>query len=290
MKLAGNGILGTPLAGQVASSNSFASASWASARLLAINPLTNNIYIHGFTASGCHQPIFLNRSTGLWETFFSSCSTAYWLGDGLSATTSWYIGWSMLGFESDTKLVGSSSHWSGVHEYGMVKSFDVTTGVQSHFIGTQATQTASSLPPDGTDMTTGTQFPQHAWGQQIGFHWDAANSRWLASAASSTRIAAIPSIAGDAGAISTLTTTARSIRAFTYRLEGGNQIVYYCATDGRIYRRDVTSATEAAVAWPSSTISCAGKTMSINSNLNRLEFIFTQNGLFGVAEIQLDPP
>lgn len=292
VKLAGNGTSRNPRAGRVASQSEFASADWAHARPLAVHPVNNNIYLTGYNTNGCPQLIFLNRASGNWENFHTSCNTNYWDADGTSDSKLTYIGWSILGFDSDLRLLASTIHWSGTQLVNnVVKAFADGTGIQSHFIGVIGPSTGSnSYPSDGTDMSTATVFPQHAWGAQIGFHWDAENSRWLGSTSESTRIVSIPSVNGVAGSLSTLTYTSRPIRAFTYRKESGNPIIYYCATDGRIYRRDVSAGTETALAWPSPTISCSKKTMSINHNLNKLEFIFTQNGLYGVAEMDLPTP
>ncbi len=290
VKLAGNGTLGVPAVGNVAATNRFQSHNWAQARFLAVHPVTNDIYIQGTSGFGCAQPIKLNRSTGVWDNVLTGCGSSYWDADGTSTPRVHYIGWSMLGFDSDLRLLASTSHWSGIHEKGMVKAFENTTFIQRHFIGADAPSNNGALPADGTDMETTNVFPQHAWGAQGGSQWDATNSQWLVLRRGQNRIAAIPSVAGQAGNISTLTNTEKSIRAFTYRVESGDPIIYYCATDGRIYRRDVNAATESPLTWPSPTISCDGKTMSINANLDRLEFIFSQNGLFGVAEIQLAAP
>jgi hypothetical protein len=285
VKLAGNGILGSPTVGQTANTSSYSSDLWGSSRFIAIHPTSNDIFVSG--SNGCAQPIRLDRITGLWQSVVPTCGTHFWLADGMTSSYSEWYGWSFLGFDNDGRLYGNAWTFNGtISVNNMVKSFDITTGTQNHYMGPLGAFTGD-FSVDGTDMTSG-HFPHFP--NQIGTYWDSANSRWLASSPWNNQIRVIPSVAGDAGSISTLTTTNNVLFSFSYRLEAGNPVIYYCATNGRIYRRDVIGATETAITWPSPTISCTGRSMSMNTNLNRLEFIFTQNGLYGIGEIQLDPP
>lgn len=283
-RLAGNGLIARPNSGTTAMSSPYLGNYGDYARGLIVNLATNEIYANG-THSGCPNIVKLNRTTGNWENMTVGCGLDFWLADGTNSAKATNYHWYFVGFDG-TQLLTSNFHWNGTTtEQSYMKFYNSSTGVQSHFAGNITY--SDTFPADGTDMSTNGGFPHYSFTRA---YWDATNTRWIMSTSGGIRIVSIPMAGAVAGNISTLTTTVRISLAYTYRLESGNQILYYCASDGKIYRRNITLASEAALTWPSSTIKCKGRAMNLNTNLNMLEFIFEQNGLYGIGQYDIGPP
>lgn len=77
--------------------------------------------------------------------------------------------------------------------------------------------------------------------------------------------------------IGTLSTLIHSGRSFAYRRTSSSgrpiEEIYYCAfDDGRIYKRIVGGSTEQALAWPISTLGCAGRSLVFNPDTKQSYF------------------
>jgi hypothetical protein len=95
---------------------------------------------------------------------------------------------------------------------------------------------------------------------------------------------------GADGYINRFTDTANAVRSYDYRLNGSNHTIYYCGTNGNLYKKtftalgDGTTGTEVQLSLPTTDMKCDGNAMLYNSARNSVIFIYNQNGLYGLAE------
>ncbi len=94
------------------------------------------------------------------------------------------------------------------------------------------------------------------------------------------------------GNITLFTTVGTStLAAFTHRFDtGGNLKFYYCGGNGYLYEHNKNTATTKQLSWLSPTFRCksASRTIIYNNERNSVIFSFTQNGLDGIAEYDLN--
>ena len=116
--------------------------------------------------------------------------------------------------------------------------------------------------------------------------YDSVNSLWLLMSADGKTIRSIGS--GETGTIQTATVFSNAASYFIFKRFSGNSntYFYYCnSSNGKIYIRNATTSTEAALNWPISSVKCTGAEMVYDSNTDSIIFPFSQNGLYGVAEV-----
>jgi len=83
--------------------------------------------------------------------------------------------------------------------------------------------------------------------------------------------------------LGTLSTVARPITSFAYANDSGGEHIYYCATNGRLYQKEVVTALE----WRIPSMSCRGFSLVYRSSTRTLVVPVEQTGLNGVAEYVL---
>ena len=154
------------------------------------------------------------------------------------------------------------------------------TGVYT--IDINAGSTAGNFCAAGTSMSSCGSVPiSNIWNS-----WDSATSSWIMLDGDSKTVRSFQ--AAQAGSMQTLGATANTAGSFVFQRfsnYSSDAYLYYCASNGRIYLRDLTTASEVALNWPVSTIACTGTQLVYDSQANSVIFPFTQNGLSGVAEV-----
>lgn len=114
--------------------------------------------------------------------------------------------------------------------------------------------------------------------------FDEVTNMWLLPETNLKRIAQFA--ADGSGTMGTFFTAARNFSRFAINRTAdlSKNYVYTCGTDGKLYKYDLNnSGAETALTLPNSTITCASS-IHYDSNRNTLLFVYSQNGLKGVAE------
>lgn len=230
----------------------------------------------------------LNRATGNWENLVGGGGTSYTAANGLlGSAISLPTGFPLapMGFDGTNLLAMLNGYVGGAFADVMWSLYSKTDGTQTDFIGAAGINASSSttFAADGTNAIASTS---PAGSGMINAAYDSFGSRWILGTRGYTRLVAT----NPGSTISTLVNLPRSIRAFAYRHDASHNIVYYCpyALPGKLYKYDIATSTETALAWPVGSMSCAGLTLEFNPNGDggngSLVFIYTQNGMYGVAE------
>jgi large repetitive protein len=115
--------------------------------------------------------------------------------------------------------------------------------------------------------------------------YDSGRDAWLLAFFAQKYVHILPR---DGSIITKLSNTNQNISSFDYYDTGSAEFIYYCSTNGRLYARNITANTEAEISLPSSTIKCAGKSLTYHQGRNSIIFSFNQNNLWGIAEIDLN--
>jgi hypothetical protein len=114
--------------------------------------------------------------------------------------------------------------------------------------------------------------------------YDVATGKWLANEYDTS--GRIVSFSGDgSGTLSTLVTVPHSILNFDINRPAGlaTNVVYYCATNGLLYKYDLNSSTESLLPLPVSGMACTGS-VEYSSARGSLIFVYSENGLTAGAE------
>lgn len=85
--------------------------------------------------------------------------------------------------------------------------------------------------------------------------------------------------------------SASSTNAFTHKFDtDGSLMFYYCGANGYLYQYKKSTGITQMLSWLSPTFRCkaSGKTIIYNSERNSVIFSYTQNGLDGIAEYDLN--
>lgn len=235
-----------------------------------------------FNRSGAYVSKLL-RSTGNWTDIVGGGVNNYYdaAADGTSniILTGGYMP-IILGSNSSQILV-AKAYFSGTHVNAYLKLYDTTTNVQTHLGGVGGAAGTTFCTANGTVALSACKVPYTANEKYVRESYDAFSARWVVSQGASTKLYTMP----PGGVMNTLVTLPRALKNFAYKHDAGNNIVYYCGdADGRLYKYDLGNTTETALSWPIPSISCAGKSLLYHGGRNSLIFIYTQNGLYGIAE------
>ena len=118
--------------------------------------------------------------------------------------------------------------------------------------------------------------------------YDAKSQNWLVGLSSTAKIVKMKE--GKDERLTTWVNLPRPYNSFVRALTGSVgaevEFVYYCALyDGRIYKYNVSTQVETALAWPTATMRCSGRSLKYDPVKKSVIFPFVQNSLNGIAEI-----
>lgn len=264
--VAGKGISSSPGNGADAKLAGLSNCGWSTPCGFKVDATANRLYHH--TGSG--QISYINLATGKWV-----------IEPGIFQDSTARI--SYLGQNSDGVIAWTSSH-GGVTTNTNLRVLNPTTFANTLIYGTN-TQLASPMTSlcVGTTGTSCTLAGSLEDSVQTQYKYDTTLARWLLVYKGQNQVNSIPSLGGTVNAFET---TLQPIEAFDFRRDGTDQYLYYCATNGNLYKRNVVTDVETNLALPSTSIKCAGAAVHYHSGRNSLIFIYTQNGLYGVAEFK----
>lgn len=281
--LMGNGTTSAQTDNSTALTQPTSGGYWGNQYQIYVDRSNDDIYMTGTS----NRIVRYTRSTGNLNFVIGGGGTAYHTGaDGLVGTSVLIPSYppQILGFDG-SKLLVATNIWNGsAHEKNYWKLYDKTDSYrQSHFAGNN-TLASGSFSADGT-VVSAANVPWAFQDINLRGIWDSVASTWYFLLTGSTSIKSLP----PSGNIATLATLPRAPTAWTMITNASSQkVVYYCSS-GRIYKYNLSTSTETAMAWPSSSISCTGHSMFRSSSRNSIVFPFLQNNLMGIAEI-IDTP
>lgn len=243
-----------------------------------INPANGDVFI--FNGSRISK---LKRTTGYWEHISGAGATSYSAGDGLTGNNINYNsmnGSITMGFDG-TNVLSLIWKWvsgTGTHDY-FYKLNDGSNGTQSHLAGVTGTNTgycANGVSLASCSVSSGSAlYTAH----------DSLTNKWYIGSSGAANVKVM--IPGGTMNSVTLPAAIKSI-AFR-RLANNDEVLYYCNnSNGRLYKYNLTTATNTTLNWPVSTVECQAGSMSYNASRGAVSFIYKQNDLYGIAEY-LDP-
>lgn len=199
---------------------------------------------------------------------------------------------------SQAYLLAWTQRWNGAcHVDQHAKIFSSASGTVRKFMGVATNPTCQGHPifEENTDISNSSYMPN--WGNQTtsSIYFKEERAVLMANLGYAKIIKAALTRNGSdqivgAGMSSVFTTTTKGIRSFTYKKNTSNQYeVYYCATDGTLNKKNLTTGVETALPLPTSStgkkfFTCDGLAITWDYNKNQVYFPFRQNGLSGVGK------
>ena len=284
--LAGNDSTGSPDTVHSATSQPLAtSATYAYWTNFGIDPSNNDI-IYPITGTRIGR---LSASTGIWSSIAGGGSTNFYNasnGTLASQITLEGQGIPIQGW-SGTNLLFGQYHYTGSSN-NFYTLAELRTSNNSFYtaIGNLNSPNSGTFCADGVSAASCSNMPAPG-GQSTGApgatmgSYDSVSGLWqmLDSNQKSIRTFAVGSN------ISTLTTLLSPAYSFVVVPIGGSHYVYYCSSAGDVYIRNIESATEKKLPRPVMSASCSGSSLLYNQSSGTLTFVFSQNGLYGVAQL-----
>ena len=284
--LAGNGSNGGQSSTLPAKDNPIYTSYWGGTTSMVVDKLTNDILI------GSNSTIVrLDSSTGYWSKIVGGGGQSYLSADGFAGleTAMGYPPY-ILGFNG-SKLLLATNLWDasngGFHYGSAFKLYDAGNAyTQSHLAG-------NLLATNDGDFSNGTllsnsNVPTPFSSRYAMADYDAKSQNWLVGLSSTAKIVKMKE--GKDERLTTWVNLPRPYNSFVRALTGSVgaevEFVYYCALyDGRIYKYNVSTQVETALAWPTATMRCSGRSLKYDPVKKSVIFPFVQNSLNGIAEI-----
>lgn len=261
--VAGNGISGSPAHNSTATTSRLANCGWSMPCGFKIDAVNNRLYqkaTDGYLS-------YLDLATGKW--FIES----YVIQSGARI--------SYIGMNTDGLLVYAPTHGGTTSNVTLrVVNQNSLSSIIIYGKNQQLAGNATSLCSGvaGTDCTLAETLGEDV---QTQTKYDLTLDSWLLAYKGRKLINKIPALGGI---VTPFATTVQDFNAYEFHRVGGNEFVYYCGTNGNLYKRNVLAATETQLLFPTSTMKCAGQALQYHSERDSLFFIYIQNGLYGIAE------
>lgn len=284
--IAGNGANSGQNVTLPAKDNSIYTSYWGGITSMVVDKVTNDVLIgNGATI------VRLASATGSWSRIVGGGEQSYLSADGKAGLTT-KMGYPpyILGF-NDSKLLLATNLWDatngGFHYGSAFKLYDAANSyTQSHLAGNLVATNDSDFS-EGT-LLSNSNLPTPFAAKYAMADFDSTSRNWLLALSNSAKIVKMKE--GKDELLTTWLTLPRAFQSFvrvvsTSALGEQTEAVYYCASNGRVYKYNVAAQTETALAWPTSTISCSGKSLKFDAVKKSVIFPFIQNSLNGIAEI-----
>lgn len=262
--VAGNGIATAAVHGQLATTQPLQNGGWSMPVAFMVNTTDQRLY----SRSG-DKFAYIDLNTGLWNV------SATQIQDSSSRV-------SYLGMSTDRLLAYVPSHFGATGDKVTLREIDFN-GNSTIIYGQNSILTGlSNSLCDGVDPLTCTLINtlSNFSVQTRAKHHSESNS-WLIGYYGTNYINTIP-VGG--GVTSRFELTSNGIAAFDYIYSGPDMILFYCSTNGNLYKRNVTTNVETQLSLPSTSIKCNGQSLHYDSGRNSLIFIFKQNDMYGIGE------
>lgn len=262
--VAGNGSVGYPVHDSVATASKLPGCSWGMPCGFQKDVANNRLYY----MANLGKLSYIDLATGKWfienYTVQDSSARISFLGQNASGLIAYVPSHGGATSKVTLRLIDQNA-----------LSNTVLYGKDQQLAG-NSTSLCSGVA--GTDCTIAETLSEDV---QTQIKYDSVLDSWLLSYRARKTINLIPNLGGT---VTPYTTTVNDYITYEFRRVAANEYVYYCGTNGNIYKRDVIAGTETILTLPSTTIKCAGHALEYNSTRDSLVFIYIQNGLYGIAE------
>ena len=278
--IAGNGASDIPADNALAVSSPLLTIGNNDWSKISIDKSNGDVYAQ-ITSSTSGVIAKIDRSDGLWKRVWGNGATAFHSNDdslGTNALIRFGLHSTLMpyGISNSALLLGLVDQVGTVVKHRMFKTLNLSTRIQSHLAGIIEDPATSPLCADGSAAAT-CSISSHEKENMAGAKWDATNSRWLIPDRKKGEVI----ILVPGGNKDTLATGMEiNYRSMAY--DETNNIVFYCATNGRLYKLPV-GGSPLQLDWPMNNMSCTGYDLSYDAVNTRLIFNFIQNGLYGLA-------
>lgn len=262
--VAGNGVAGSAVHGALATTNRLRNGDWAMPVGFIVSDDGSKLYTRQNSVFA-----YIDLTSGLWN-----------VSSTVIQDTSSRV--SYLAKAADRMLAyvpshfGASGHRTTFREVDFSGNSSVVYGQDS--IITSAT---SGLCDGVSPLTCTLQETLNNFHIQTQAKFHSENNEWIIGYYNLNYVNRLP-LGG--GTTHRLETTNNAIAAFDYTYVGPDMILFYCGTNGSLYKRNIVTNVETNLALPSSTIRCGGQSLKYDSVRNSLIFIYRQNDLYGIAE------
>jgi len=250
---------------------------WGNSCMIQVDDLNNRLYL----AKTSSNLSYIDLNTGLWQqnTLNTSGSTTNLLG--INPTTN-----QIFGYKGYNAVANLSSATFQLYDYGNLTS----TRIYGPTANTSTPATSSKICWDSTTstqlntcdgLTLNLSFTQTN-GLLTRAIFDSQNSTWKVTTRYTKKIYSIP--ASGSTTFSLYATTSSDIFAFDIVNDGANPMIYYCGTNGNLYKKNVTTGVETNLPLPLTSMTCSGSTIKYHAGRNSVIFAYKQNLLYGIAE------
>ena len=198
---------------------------------------------------------------------------------------------------SQAYLLAWTQRWNGTcHVDSFGKIFTTTSGTIRKFMGKQDNGcVGDSTFREGVDISDNDNMPYWGNSSTSSIYFKEERAVLMANLSSNRVVKAALTRNGSdtivgAGVTSSFAVTAKGILSFNYKKNTSDQYeLYYCATDGTLNKKNLTTGVETNLPLPTSAsgkkfFTCDGRSISWDYNKQQVYFPFRQNGLSGVGK------
>ena len=272
--VAGNGSGVYPAQDSVAASTDLAtSCGWSYPCGFKVDPVNRRLY-HMTSSWGLMS--YINLNTGKWVV----------RSDVTIQDTSARL--SYVGINGNDLMIHAPSHGGTTTRktFRLVSRNPATDAYTNvNLLGVDSYVLSSTLPgwmcAAGTSATSCGLNDDLNEGYQTQIKYDSTYG-WMLAQKGSSRMVTVD----GSGLIQNFTTVLNGVSAYDFRRVGSTEIVYYCGNNGALYKRTLAGTSGGTeVNLPlTGGIQCFGSALHYHTGRNSLIFIYTFNGMFGLAE------
>lgn len=232
-----------------------------------------------------------DRDTSAWSTVIGGGGTGYYTASAIGKTGTELN--MVSGYNTTTngiinnKLLYQKYYWSaGVHYGCTIRSYDMSDSYRVGEMMGNANSDCNGTINVGTNLNQNTVAETNI--SKFRFFQDPADAinKYFFTSVGNNKIYK----SNNFGPIELFATLSHNVNSFTQSYAADGLNLYYCATDGFLYKYNYNSGNTYQLPWLSPTIRCkATRNIIYHSGRNSLIMVISQNGLNGIAEYDLNP-
>lgn len=231
-----------------------------------------------------------DRDTASWNNVIGGGGTNYYLPTAVGKTGAEIN--MVSSYNTNTnglingKLIYQKYYWSaGVHYGCSIRTYDINDSYRVGEFMSNANADCAGGITTGIDMTSHPVAETNFGKFRTFVDPSDAQSKYFFSTVGNNTIYKSQNL----GVINSFITLNHNTNSFTHAIQADGLNIYYCATNGYLYKYNYNSAITTNLSWNSPTLRCkATRNIIHHPTRNSLIFPISQNGLNGVAEYDLN--
>ena len=285
--IAGNDQVGTPNTTSLATTQPMVtSQAYQNVTNFGLDPATDDIY-YTFGTSRIGR---LSSATNKWSVFAGGGATVFAAAPNGSLATSVSMPNSIqqiYGMSNTGLALGTNYYVDLLNKYYTILEVNLSDGKFYADVGKVNNTNSGAFCADGVSGATCNNMPYPGASStsdpagSMMASYDSTNNLWIFIDQNQKSLRSF----AYGGNLGTWTTTNNKVVSFLALRIAGTRYVYYCSDTGRMYLRNIDTATEAALSWPIPSMFCKGYNITYDPVAQSVVFPFTQNGLYGVGEL-----